>query len=47
MTSEVANLMNVPYINSAKKPSPKGFLKILKEEKITGEKAIVIGDAII
>lgn len=47
MTSEVANLMNVPYINSAKKPSPKGFLKILKEEKITGEEAIVIGDAII
>lgn len=47
LTSEVADKINVNYINNAKKPSPKGFIKILNKEKITGEEAIVIGDAIV
>ena len=42
----VAEKLNVPYMNFARKPSKQGFLKIQKELKINTENIGVVGDQI-
>ena len=42
----VANKLEIPYINIAKKPFKKGFLKVQKELKEKSENIAVVGDQI-
>ena len=42
----VAEKLNIPYINFARKPSKYGFLKIQKELNINSENIGVVGDQI-
>ena len=44
-TKEIAEVLGIPYLCSAKKPLPIGFKKILEQEQVDKDKAILIGDA--
>ena len=43
---KVANILNIPFINFAKKPSKKGFIKVKEIMKIPEENIAVVGDQI-
>ena len=47
MIKNVANKLDVSYINKAFKPFPFAVKKVLKKENITNNNALVIGDHII
>lgn len=46
-TSEIANQLDVPYVHLAKKPSKKGFCKILRNKKVKPKECVMIGDALV
>ncbi len=43
----VASKIDVPYVSSAKKPSKRGFLKILSKMNVKPSEVIMIGDALV
>lgn len=47
LTSEIANILNIKYINSARKPSKKGFERIIKIVQTDLDQICVIGDSLL